>query len=46
MLILLGVLYSGWEFWLPEFAYESKSRTFESCRAHFLKNVDNINGIK
>src|SRR5438034_4319687 len=41
MLILLGVLYSGWEFWSPEFGYESKGRTFESCRAHVPKRPQN-----
>ena len=29
----MGLLYSGWKFWWPEFDYESKGRTFESCRA-------------
>ena len=41
MLIFMGVLYSGWEVWAPEFDYESKGRTFESCRAHFPTKPQN-----
>src|SRR3989442_8058835 len=36
MLISLGVLFSGSRLWWPEFAYESKGRKFESCRARFM----------